>query len=1168
MAKSLAGSLLDELLLLFDPLTMVASPAGVQAMLASFGHTGQITGQTSLNTALNKIAASIGELSQIDETTLTTWEGVEQLLRTVSDIFTAVRSVESAITDPALLAQVKGLGEQIANRLVALYLRTRVPSIYQVAALLTLVTPAETAEPSSLQVVNGQIVRMPWADDDIHLERVNDLINNPWPTLRNVYFPNNLAQTIDAYNAANQLLPLLRLLTGALGLPSASDLFPLTPTPDADDSPSYGDDSSGSPTEDNPPVVDDLEAIRLQSMPRLVARLPGLDGSVQFAIAMTISSKAHPDGVAGLIFSLESGTSWSETLGNWKLDFAADGQVPAFVIGPNGVSLAPIAGPLTGATGSFTITRLSSDTSGGAAFLFGSATGTRIELGSVQAGITFALSPTAQTIGLSAGVQKAALVIAAGDGDGFLSAVLPSDGLRADFDLTILVSSQTGLSIRGAAGLDTTLPIGISLGSVAVPTIHLALLAGASGLSFETSASISLSIGPVKALVDQIGLLTKITFPSGGNLGPVDFALGFKPPSGVGLSIDSAGVSGGGFLGFSPGQYSGVLQLKFNDLALQAFGLITTQVAGGQGYSLLALIDADFPPIQLGWGFTLNGVGGLLAVHRTASVDALHAAVKSGKVSSILFPTNPISNASQILGALETLFPTAPGRFLFGPMALIGWGTPNVLTASIAVILELPEPIEIILLAKLTAQLPNPSASLIKLNMDALGVLDLTQDNLSLDASLFDSKLISYPITGDMALRANWSSQREFLLAIGGFHPQFTPPSDFPTLNRVAINMPSGIVSRLRLAAYLAITSNSVQFGATLDVFIGAPGYGISGHLGFDALLQLDPFHFTADISGSVAVTIGGDDLASVSLDASLTGPAPWNIAGSFKIHVIFFDVHKSFSESWGLSAPSQQTSTVDVGALLNTALADPRNWSSQLPAGLSALVTTRKVDDASFVFAYPLAVLEVHEQIVPLGLTITRFGEAVPSGATEFSITDFRVGSERTTPTAVQDDFAPAQFFDLSDNDKLSRPSFERHDAGAIMSGTLVTNGNSFAKPIDYESFFINTPGIVTVDEGVPQPFPWGDLQIVMRTGSAALKTISQAGKLRYAAPGNPITVAEPVFSVASASVLTAVTTPPAAGTTYSDAAAALKSALTRFPNLRDTLQIVASHELVKGAA
>jgi hypothetical protein len=813
--------------------------------------------------------------------------------------------------------------------------------------------------------------------------------------------------------------------------------------------------------------------------------------------------------------------------------------------------------------------------------LFDTSFGAKFEFASwaLRTGVLAALSG----VYVETDLKGATLTLSASQGDGFLQSILPSQPMALDFDLTIGFSSTTGLYFGGSAHLDVKLPTHISIGPITVQGITVSLKPAGGKIPIALGADITLSVGPVGVTVQSMGATVILSFPPNrdGNAGPMQIDLGFQPPDGAGLSVNSAGVSGGGFLAHDAAkqEYSGVLQLKFNDLALQAFGLITTQVAGGSGYSLLALIDADFPPIQLGWGFTLNGVGGLLAVHRTASVDALRAAVKSGKISSILFPTSPITNASQILGTLDTLFPTAPGRFLFGPMALIGWGTPTVLTASVAVIIELPEPIEIILLAKLTAQLPTPKAPLVKLNMDALGVLDLTQDDLSLDASLFDSKLISFPITGDMALRANWSSQREFLLAIGGFHPQFTPPSDFPSLNRVTISMPSGVVSKLRLAAYLALTSNSVQFGATLDVFIGISDCGISGHLGFDALLQLKPFHFTADISGSVAITIGGDDLASVSLDATLSGPAPWNIAGNFKIHIIFFDVHKSFSETWGLSAPSQQTSTIDVGALLNTALADPRNWSSQLPAGVSALVTTRQIDDATSVFAHPLALLEVHEQIVPLGLAITHFGEAVPSGATEFSITDFRVGNQTVLHTAVQDDFAPAQFFDLSDSDKLSRPSFERHDAGALMSdnnpGTnstsfpkTVTMGTLFAKTIDYESFFINTPGVVTVDEGVPQAFPWDGLPIVMRTGSAALKAISQAGKLRYAAPGNPITVAEPVFTVASTGTLIAATTSAAAGTTYSDAAVALKSALATSPALRDQLQIVASHELTKVAA
>jgi len=797
----------------------------------------------------------------------------------------------------------------------------------------------------------------------------------------------------------------------------------------------------------------------------------------------------------------------------------------------------------------------------------GAADSSRLEISAAHAAFGFSGHLDGEIdIHAEVGLDSAALVIDLGEGDGFVKNAVGSQPSRSPLSLIFKYSLKSGFSVSGTPRLQVTLPVMQSIGdAIKLQSISFSLGAGA-GNSFALDATVALgvSIGPIAAAVSGLGATLRLSVPENGaqpgNLGNADLSFGFLPPSGVGLSIDAAGVSGGGFLAHANDEYSGVLQLKFNDLALQAFGLITTQVAGASGYSLIALIDSNFPPVQLGWGFTLDGVGGLLGVNRTASVDALRAAVKSGQISSILFPTAAISNASQVLSALDTFFPAAPGRFLFGPMALIEWGTPAVLTASVAVILELPEPIEIILLAKIEAKLPTPAAALVHINMDALGVLDLTQGELSLDASLYDSKLISFTINGDMALRADWSSQREFLLAIGGFHPQFTPPAGFPSLNRVAINMPSGIVSKLRLAAYLAITSNSVQFGATLDVFIGVSGCGITGHLGFDALLQLDPFQFTADISGSVAVTVGGDDLSSVSLDATLTGPAPWHIAGSFKIHIVFFDIGVSFSASWGLGAPTQPVSTVDVGALLNAALADPRNWNSQLPSGVAALVSTRQVSDPNTIFAHPLAMLEVHQQVVPLGLAIARFGQAIPLGATEFSITGFNVGRQTTGYTAVQDDFAPAQFFDLSDNDKLSRPSFERHDAGAVMSGSFVTSGAVRAKTVNYETYYINTPGVVTVDEGVPQAFPWSGLQFVMSTGAAARKTISRSGSLRYATPGNPIKVQEPVFVVAGTANLATASTPAAAGPTYSDAAAALRSVA---PALRAGLQIVGIHEL-----
>ena len=47
-------------------------------------------------------------------------------------------------------------------------------------------------------------------------------------------------------------------------------------------------------------------------------------------------------------------------------------------------------------------------------------------------------------------------------------------------------------------------------------------------------------------------------------------------------------------------------------------------------FSLLIIIFAeDFTPIPLGYGFTLNGIGGLLGVNRTVVVDVLRAGIKN-----------------------------------------------------------------------------------------------------------------------------------------------------------------------------------------------------------------------------------------------------------------------------------------------------------------------------------------------------------------------------------------------------------------------------------------------------------------------------------------------------------------------------------------------------------
>ena len=116
MADTLAGSLRDELLALLEPLASAGSPAGLRAMLQSFGHPDALAEQTALQTAMQQAAALADELRRLDDTALAGWDGLARALQAAADTFDAVRSVEQAISDPALLAQAQGLGERIASR--------------------------------------------------------------------------------------------------------------------------------------------------------------------------------------------------------------------------------------------------------------------------------------------------------------------------------------------------------------------------------------------------------------------------------------------------------------------------------------------------------------------------------------------------------------------------------------------------------------------------------------------------------------------------------------------------------------------------------------------------------------------------------------------------------------------------------------------------------------------------------------------------------------------------------------------------------------------------------------------------------------------------------------------------------------------------------------------
>jgi hypothetical protein len=186
----------------------------------------------------------------------------------------------------------------------------------------------------------------------------------------------------------------------------------------------------------------------------------------------------------------------------------------------------------------------------------------------------------------------------------------------------------------------------------------------------------------------------------------------------------------------------------------------------------------------------------------------------------------------------------------------------------------------------------------------------------------------------------------------------------------------------------------------------------------------------------------------------------PWRARGRASFSILFFDVSFGFDVTIGDETPTALPAPVDVAPLLIAALADPRAWTGQLPAGADA-VTLRKLDPGTAVLAHPLATLQVRQRVAPLERTLDRFGSSVPSGARRFGVTLATIGGVRTTITPLRDRFAPAQFTALSDDAKLSAPSFEEMVSGAALGADGYATGPAVSVGVVYEQMLVTAPGI-----------------------------------------------------------------------------------------------------------
>ena len=678
------------------------------------------------------------------------------------------------------------------------------------------------------------------------------------------------------------------------------------------------------------------------------------------------------------------------------------------------------------------------------------------------------------------------VIDASSSGDGFLGSVMPSGGTTIPLNLGVGFSTTRGMYLLGTGSFDVTIPAHIAVGPIEVQTVTLSVKPNGDSLPVQVTASLTVDLSVLKATIDGLGFALNVALKSDntGLLGPVDVGLAFVPPTGIGIVVDAGPVSGGGFISFDPAnhRYFGALELSIYSVSVKAFGIIDTQLPTGPGFSFLIIISAEFTPIQLGFGFTLLGVGGLAGINRTVDSDGLLAAIKKGDLDNVLFPTDVIDNAPAILHDLETIFPPVDGHFLFGPMAKIGWGTPTLVDGELGLILELPGP-RLTVLGTVHAALPTADEAVVELNLDVGGVLDFPKKSFSLDASLHDSRVGDFPVSGDMSMRLTWGQDSNFALSVGGFNPHYNPPASFPKLNPVTVDLGENGNPSINLHGYMALTSNTAQVGAMLEARVSKGGADLYGFIGFDALFIFSPFSFTADIEGGVKVNFHGAGF-SLHFHGTISGPSPWHLDGQVCVSILWWDACVGFSVTMGgESKPSlpgldpwtgsaiKADGTQDVPGL-QPALQNQANWGGNPPPGSFQVVTLlapAKESDPPPVD--PLGSATVQQKAAPLDVAISSFAGTKPSVSRTFDIKTVTIGQTvagtpavATTvsePTRVSDLFAPAQFQAMKDADKLSSPSFIPMHGGFTISSSALSFGTAVPTGLTYDQFLLGTTGL-----------------------------------------------------------------------------------------------------------
>jgi len=354
---------------------------------------------------------------------------------------------------------------------------------------------------------------------------------------------------------------------------------------------------------------------------------------------------------------------------------------------------------------------------------------------------------------------------------------------------------------------------------------------------------------------------------------------------GLGVGFDAGPVTIAGGLLKNPGpplDYDGMLSAVIAGIGLTVVGGYSRPTDGQGSYtSLFVFVSLPYPLGGPPFLF-VTGLGGGAGYNRQLIQPTAINQLPSYFLIEAIDDSHLANDPMAALVSMGNF--VVPRRGAFWLAAGVRFNSFVVVNAVVAVWVSLDRGFDLGAIGVARMQLPAPDIALVSIELALMIKYSEAEGYFGCRAQLTDNSWIfssDCQLTGGFAFYIFFKTGH-FVLTIGGYHPAFNKPPEFPDVPRLGFNWQVLGFVQIKGQCYFAITSSAFMCGGALEASAGMDGVRAWFTAHCDILIQWDPFHyeFTAGIEVGVSLTIHVCFFGCVDIGITISKGADIHIFG------------------------------------------------------------------------------------------------------------------------------------------------------------------------------------------------------------------------------------------------------------------------------------------------